>query len=150
MHKYSAEIGRPTQDLPAPVRRRLSSYTWPGNVRELENLIRRAVVTQGWDFLDQALDEARIIAQEDEPKDRPSDQVNRLQVWPEQRIADFINHEGGSLKALVQAYTSEVEQAAIRQVLEDVRWNRKQAAERLGVSYKTLLNRIASLDLNKA
>ncbi|MGD8387313.1 MAG: sigma 54-interacting transcriptional regulator [Desulfobacteraceae bacterium] len=150
MHKYSAEIGRPVQGLPASEVRRLSSYTWPGNVRELENLTRRAVVTQGWNFLDQALDGARMITEKDDPNVRPNEQTNRLHVWPEQKIADFITHEGGSLKTLVQAYTAEVEQSAIRQVLEDVRWNRKQAAERLGVSYKTLLNRIASLDLNKA
>jgi DNA-binding NtrC family response regulator len=61
----------------------------------------------------------------------------------------FLAKEGGSLKSLVQSFTSELEREAIKKALNRVRWNRKKAAELLGVSYKTLLNRIADLDLEE-
>ena len=147
LHKYCTEMGRPVLSLPEPVVQQLMGYAWPGNVRELENLVRRAVVMQGWDFLDQTLGDSLLGEQDDHPKASKTDGGNRLHPWPEQRIAGFIDQEGGSLKSLVQAYTAELEREAVREVLEDLRWNRKKAAALLGVSYKTLLNRIASLNL---
>jgi DNA-binding NtrC family response regulator len=102
---------------------------------------------QGWDFLDQSLDEEHVFTKEDIPSALPKTHPNRELTWPEDRISAFIEQEEGSLKSLVQAYTAEIEREAIREVLENVRWNRKKAAELLGVSYKTLLNRIACLHL---
>ncbi len=144
--KYCLEMGRPVMALPATALKRLSEYAWPGNVRELENLVRRAVVTQGWDFLDQALKEGMGIRPEG-PAAESGEGGNGFPLWPETGIHAFLSQEGGSLKALVRAYASEVEKEAIQKVLHDVQWNRKKAAERLKVSYKTLLNRIADLQL---
>ena len=42
----------------------------------------------------------------------------------------------------------EVEAVAIRQALEETRWNRKEAARRLKISYKSLLNRLKVLGLD--
>ncbi|HEY3884483.1 MAG TPA: helix-turn-helix domain-containing protein, partial [Vicinamibacterales bacterium] len=49
---------------------------------------------------------------------------------------------GGSLAAVAKAAAIKAERAAIEQTLRQVHWNRRKAAQILGVSYKTLLNKI--------
>jgi len=147
LNKYCLEMGRPVLGFPATVAERLSAYAWPGNVRELENLVRRAVATQGWDFLDQALKEGGFVREGDAAPDSRQKDRKGFPLWPEHRIRTFLSQEGGSLKALVQAYAAELEKEAVQKALDDAHWNRKKAARLLKVSYKTLLNRITSLQL---
>ena len=46
--KYSVEMDKQIDNIPADTMRALVSWPWPGNVRELENFIERAVIlTQG-------------------------------------------------------------------------------------------------------
>jgi two-component system response regulator AtoC len=52
-----------------------------------------------------------------------------------------------SLKKITKTYVSEAERQAIVEVLAKTQWNRKKAAEMLGVSYKTLLGRIDEFQL---
>ncbi|MCF8060991.1 MAG: sigma-54 dependent transcriptional regulator [Deltaproteobacteria bacterium] len=148
LHKYCRETGRQVLDLPEAVSRRLLAYSWPGNVRELENLVRSAMAMRGWSFLDQALEEALCVDEDEKPPESRTD-GEAFPPLPDDRICNFFAQEGGSLKSLVRTCTSELERDAIRKVLDRVRWNRKKAAELLGVSYKTLLNRIADLDLEE-
>ncbi len=150
LKKYCLETGREVLALPESVGRRLLSYPWPGNVRELENLIRRAMALQGWEFLDEALEEGLCMNGEDKESNPPQGDSFLIPSLADERIRSFLNQEGGSLKSLVQSFTSELERDAIEKALLRVRWNRKKAAELLGVSYKTLLNRITDLDLKGA
>jgi transcriptional regulator with PAS, ATPase and Fis domain len=149
LSKYCIETGREILAVPDAVSRRLLSYPWPGNIRELENLIRRAMALQGWDFLDEALEgpsPGGEAAHRHPPQEE--DQIP-LPSLADERIRSFLDQEGGSLKTLVQSFTSELEREAIESVLHRVRWNRKKAAKLLNVSYKTLLNRISDLDLEE-
>ncbi|MFP4036458.1 MAG: sigma-54 interaction domain-containing protein [Desulfobacteraceae bacterium] len=134
LFKYSIELARPPLDIPKQAMDHLVSYHWPGNVRELENVIRRAVVMRDWSFLSNEI-----------PLTEPASPSCDLDPWSEEAIAAHL--QNGTLKTLVKAYTSEIEREAIEKTLASVRWNRKQAARLLGVSYKTLLNRIADLNL---
>ena len=56
--------------------------------------------------------------------------------------------ESQSLPALVRKATSHVEREVIARALDVVRWNRRRAARMLGVSYKTLLNKMKTLGLD--
>lgn len=150
LHKYCMETGREVLHVPEAVSQRLQAYAWPGNVRELENLVRRAMALQGWDFLEEALEEGFFVDRGDTPSDSPLDSNEICTPPPDERIHAFLSQEGGSLKGLVQAFTSELEREAILKVLNRVHWNRKKAADLLGVSYKTLLNRITDLGLEKS
>ncbi|MBW2023055.1 MAG: helix-turn-helix domain-containing protein [Deltaproteobacteria bacterium] len=58
-----------------------------------------------------------------------------------------MRQEDFSLKGITKQYVSEVEKRAILKTLQQTRWNRRQAAKLLGVSYKTLLNRISEFNL---
>ena len=57
---------------------------------------------------------------------------------------------GGSLAAVAKAAAIKAERAAIEQTLRQVHWNRRKAAQILGVSYKTLLNKIKECGISRA
>ncbi|MGH9307903.1 MAG: helix-turn-helix domain-containing protein, partial [Vicinamibacterales bacterium] len=58
--------------------------------------------------------------------------------------------KGGSLAAVAKAAAMKAERAAIEQTLRQVHWNRRKAAQLLGVSYKTLLNKIKECGISRA
>jgi two-component system response regulator AtoC len=93
---------------------RLQNHSWPGNVRELKNVIHRAF----------------IMADEDiTPRSLPRE----------------VGGESGSLRSLhfnVGASISDVEQRLIMATLDAYAGNKRKTAEVLGVSLKTLYNRL--------
>jgi two-component system response regulator AtoC len=56
----------------------------------------------------------------------------------------------GSLASVAKAAAMKAERAAIEQTLRQVHWNRRKAAQILGVSYKTLLNKIKECGISRA
>jgi len=147
LNKYCFELRRPVLEVNRNVLEHLSTYNWPGNVRELENVVRRAVVMNGWDFV---FDE--LINSESLPSDSVSENEGAeedLIGWSKDQIREHLSLEGASLKTIVREYTAQREKEAILKALEIARWNRKQAARLLEVSYKTVLNRISDFDLTQ-
>jgi two-component system response regulator AtoC len=58
--------------------------------------------------------------------------------------------EGGvSLSDVARAASLKAERALIEQTLQQVQWNRRKAAALLGVSYKTLLNKIKECGISR-
>jgi two-component system response regulator AtoC len=57
---------------------------------------------------------------------------------------------GGSLATVAKAAAMKAERAAIEHTLRQVHWNRRKAAQILGVSYKTLLNKIKECGISRA
>ena len=55
----------------------------------------------------------------------------------------------GSLASVAKAASMKAERAAIEQTLQQVHWNRRKAAQILGVSYKTLLNKIKECGISR-
>jgi DNA-binding NtrC family response regulator len=64
--------------------------------------------------------------------------------------AETRDEGGGSLAAVAKAAAMKAERAAIEQTLRQVHWNRRKAAQILGVSYKTLLNKIKECGISRA
>src|SRR5262249_44072875 len=56
----------------------------------------------------------------------------------------------GSLASVAKAAAMKAERAAIEHTLRQVQWNRRKAAQILGVSYKTLLNKIKECGISRA
>ena len=117
------EAGQPRTITPRAVKL-LESYNWPGNIRELENAIERALIFT------------------DGPLDVDSFELG-LAHSGDAKHSDVSLHD----VALSAAKTAEVE--AILMALRQSKGNKSQAARELGVSYKTLLNKIKLYRLEK-
>jgi two-component system, response regulator FlrC len=127
--KYAAANGVPARPLSAEARRTLAVNYWPGNVRELENTMHRAVLLAtgieiGTDAI-LAPDGARL----DQQRGTPS--VAHAALAAEQVS-----------RALVGRTVAEVERDLILETLKHCLGNRTHAANVLGISIRTLRNKL--------
>jgi transcriptional regulator with GAF, ATPase, and Fis domain len=134
--------GHGSPRLSAETRRLFMEYDWPGNVRELENLIKRLLVLGSDAPVQRELREA-------------IDEAAGVPAPPPTRATSVARDEGGrpaasSLKDIGRSAAREAERAAILAILERTRWNRKEAATLLGISYKALLYKIKESHLDDA
>ena len=145
LNKYCFELKKRVFEVPDHVSNFFLSYHWPGNVRELENVVRRGIVLRDWNFIFDELS-LSIPAREGEFSTPSPDGFPPL-AWPDDQVKEFFEAPDFSLKKISKAYVSEAERDMILKALKETEWNRKQAAKQLGVSYKTLLNRIDEFNL---
>jgi DNA-binding NtrC family response regulator len=130
--KYAREMKRPHLKLSEAALRALEDYEWPGNVRELENCIERAsILAAGSEILPADLN---VLP--------PSTYTQREQ----DALLDGFDLRGSLAEVSGRAQRL-VERRKIETTLKDCDYNKSRAAERLGVSYKTLLTRIKELGL---
>jgi two-component system response regulator AtoC len=120
-------------------------YAWPGNVRELENMVRRMVVLGNEQAV---LKEISLRGSETGPgADRAKAQSEDLDL--EALGVDFSKGEGIDLKAISRRAAQVAEKRVIERVLQQTRWNRKEAAEKLQISYKALLYKMKDNGLSQ-
>jgi DNA-binding NtrC family response regulator len=128
--KYAAANGVPERPLSAEARRRLVAHRWPGNVRELENAMHRAVLlASGPEIEEQAirLPDGQPLAAAD-PHARAAQHAS---VAAETATRGFVGQT-----------VSEMEQQLILDTLEHCLGNRTHAANILGISIRTLRNKL--------
>jgi DNA-binding NtrC family response regulator len=133
LRRYSARYRKPLPHLSKRLLLALDRYAFPGNVRELENMMKRIVV----------LESERPILEELLGGDRRAHTsgLERLLAEFESSAGELPLREVGRRAALA------AERGAIERALFQSGWNRKQAARALGVSYKTLLQKIRECGL---
>ena len=178
--RYSRKYNRPARPISDELRQLFATYDWPGNIRELENMIKRIVILQDEQLVVREIQRnaqrvaaapaaavvaagvpvgavaaagaiagvpagvgamspsgmgaAPIGSEPDEAADEP----------------EPVEEGGGSLASVAKAAAIKAERAAIEQTLRQVHWNRRKAAQNLGVSYKTLLNKIKECGISRA
>ncbi len=121
------ELRRRPAELSAAAISALKSHRWPGNVRELENAIERACI----------LSDSLILEPEDLGFGNSPAELDILDRF------DL----SGSLAEVGQRALQLVERKRIRAALESNQGNKGNTAEELGISYKTLLNKIKDYGL---
>ena len=163
LKKYSVQYNKPLSTVTPELQREFMRYEWPGNVRQLENLIKRMVVLAS---------EAPIFKELQQPPaapipfrttssstPRPAAATPPPPVQPppvvaaaaaEAAVSASVATGNISLKDIARTAAREAERELILQMLTRTRWNRKEAAEILGISYKALLYKIKESGLDKA
>ena len=100
----------------------LEMYHWPGNVRELENVIERAMIFGEKELTPSSLEFSSGM--------------------------DSTEDASVLLPDIASKAAKEAEIEAINRVLAETRGNKSKAAKILGVSYKTLLNKVKDYGLS--
>jgi len=116
IEKYSRQIGVPPKRVTPEAMRALERYEWPGNVRELENLVERCL----------ALSTGHAIEVEDLPD---SVTGRRRSLTPEVTLPET----GMDL----EAFLDRVREALMREALERCEGIQTQAAELLGMTFRS-------------
>jgi two-component system, response regulator FlrC len=127
--KYADGNGVPVRPLSAEARRTLMVNRWPGNVRELENTIHRAVLLASGDEIGPEAILAPDGARLDQQRSAPA--VAHATLAAEQVT-----------RALVGRTVAEVERDLILETLKHCLGNRTHAANILGISIRTLRNKL--------
>lgn len=134
VRKYAAQYGKSVKKPSAAVWERFADYGWPGNVREMENLIERAMLlSQGqelelWDFWDDVEPPSRSEAVE--------------VVSPASGHSAVAAANTSAAMEIGTQTLREVERQMILQALQANDNNRTHAAEILGISVRTLRNKL--------
>ena len=130
VRKYAAANGAPERALSAEARRRLAGHRWPGNVRELENAMHRAVLLASGG----EIEEAAIRLPDGQPfaaADPHARAAQAASFAAESATRDFVGQT-----------VSAMEQQLILDTLEHCLGNRTHAANILGISIRTLRNKL--------
>ncbi|MGH1351341.1 MAG: sigma-54-dependent transcriptional regulator [Methyloligellaceae bacterium] len=127
--KYSKANGLPHRPISADAKKRLMENKWPGNVRELENTLHRAVILSVGDEIS-----ADAIGVPD-----MGGAIAGGQISPAERAAQTAETIS---QTLVGKTVAEVERDLILETLGHCLGNRTHAANILGISIRTLRNKL--------
>ncbi|MDF1614659.1 sigma-54-dependent transcriptional regulator [Desulfurivibrio dismutans] len=162
IEKHSQRYGKPLKKLSAAARQRFLEYDWPGNVREMENLLERGVLLSTgaelelWDFWDDELPPEPATAPAAKPlaPESATDFAPVPEPPPEPDPASDSAHDRGREAAnssapepdldpiLAGRSLRDVERQMILQALRQTADNRTHAAKMLGISVRTLRNKL--------
>ncbi|HEX3471093.1 MAG TPA: sigma-54 dependent transcriptional regulator [Silvibacterium sp.] len=140
IEKYSGVYERTVDPLDDEAMQALIHYPWPGNIRELENLCKRYVIVGD---STQIVRELMLHAVE---YPVPAPEKERPAASPAGLPIEFPLSSEPSLLEIGRQAAWQAERQAIQEMLVETRWNRREAARRLRISYKALLNKIKVIE----
>lgn len=118
LNSYSRNTGKPAKKISQEAMKVLINYDWPGNVRELKNLVERLTT------------------------------VIKDPVIKFEDVSMLINPKKGIMKSMrLKDAVNAFEKNYITEVLEQVNYNKKEAAKILDVHRNTLINKLNELGL---
>ena len=159
LRQYAAHYNKPRLTVSAGTLQLFADYDWPGNVRELENVVKRMVILGGdaqvvQDLVDMMAGRKAMLgpiaALEPRPAKREPPPAVPVAAAPVPPPDASCLPACGSLKEIARNAAREAEREIIYRTLQQTRWNRREAADLLGVSYKALLYKIKEADLDRA
>jgi DNA-binding NtrC family response regulator len=121
--KYCEENGFAKKTISNSVISKLNAYSWPGNVREMQNIMHRAVL----------ISSPAMIEESD------------IMFMGESNNDNFVTTDGTS-QGLVGKTIGAVEKELILNTLDHCLGNRTQAASILGISIRTLRNKLTEYE----
>jgi two-component system, NtrC family, response regulator AtoC len=122
--KYRERYGCLLQQFPREVIDTFMRYDWPGNVRQLENAVKRFLIMPDLDL---------VVSELDKPA----------------HVVEAPAAKSFMLKEISAQAAEQAEKEMILRMLDDTNWNRKRAAQQLGICYKSLLNKLKKWDVRQ-
>ncbi len=121
LNKYRDRYKSNVEDISPSLLDSFLRYDWPGNIRQLENALKRYLIL-------------------------PESNMNLLEMKEQQPSTAPVllkpKEDNMSLKDVGSRAAEQAEKELVLRVLEETSWNRKQAARRLNICYKALLNKL--------
>lgn len=114
LERFAQQMGRPSLEFSPQAETALLAHSWDGNVRELENVVQRAAILA----LDDSIEPAQLLLPVPSAVASSVSEATATQVLPMDMDS--------------------IERRSILETLEQVNGSRKLAAERLGISERTL------------
>ena len=133
LESANAELNKNVEGFSDEVKECLLRYSWPGNIRELKNVIRRAILLCEGDTI--------------QLKSLPLEISTYIKAYAVPGVggqAASGYKENRDLKNAAQ----EAEYDTIRQVLQEVNFNKTKAAKILNIDRKTLYNKMKAINLD--
>lgn len=118
---FKEENGKQIEGFTPAAYEMLSAYEWPGNIRELRNLVERMVVLARGNVLD----------------------IGDIPPQVREKAAG-----GGEVRLDVELTVDEMEKRMIIQALEKTGGNKTKAAEKLGISRRTLHRKLNQYEIS--
>jgi DNA-binding NtrC family response regulator len=153
--KFAEENAMPAKEISADGKKKLESYPWRGNIRELENTMHRAILMSSEDEIEpdaihlqdsdftKGSGSAAAPAQAPSPADvgsaRESDKAEKEEGISS---AHHIPENVGGVESLIGKTIADVERDMILNTLDHTLGNRTHAAKILGISIRTLRNKL--------
>jgi DNA-binding NtrC family response regulator len=126
--RYGRQFGKEGLSFRPEAIEALERYSWPGNVRELENVVQRAI----------ALVSDSVVSPEDLGLEQDLTAIKEAVV---SESTPDLSFSGTTVK--------EMERMLISRTLEDTGGNRTRAARLLGISLRTLRNKLREFGLQE-
>jgi len=123
IQRYNEDLKRKIKGVDNEAMKSLLNYTWKGNLRELENIIERAVLLCTKDY----------ISINDLPSYFQTEQKDKS------GLVQFPNNLSNALESF--------EKEHITRILNEVDWNRSEAAKKLGIDASTLYRKMMKLSI---
>jgi len=117
---------------------RLLAYAWPGNVRELRNVVQRAWVMAA----DEAIDEEWLLPDTPEPHQAATAATEDAAPSELLGMLDLSGIQEGVLRIPMGTSLANVERHVILETLAHCAQHKERTAATLGISLKTLYNRL--------
>jgi two-component system response regulator AtoC len=134
LEKLCARMGRPVPQFSDGVMEKLASYTFPGNVRELENILERSLIYCSGQVIGE--NDIDLHKQENAGIKSPAPET------PAGRKDLSESSPPGAAKSVEASSMEDIEKQAIMNALEKCGGNRTKTAKMLGLSRKTILNKL--------
>jgi two-component system response regulator AtoC len=148
VEKYRDKYGSSVRELPPKVLQTFMEHAWPGNVRQLENVVKRYLILGEMD--------SDIADFSGRTRPSPSGAPETITALPTRPAAPSLPSkphslpaEFESLKQVGELAADRAEREVVLWMLEETSWNRKQAARRLNICYKALLNKIKKWQIRR-
>ena len=169
LRKYSEFYGKTPAPFSDYAVGRMMEYNWPGNIRELENLVKRYTIVGNEPQIIRELSTHKPIVRSEGSATSPIWGIKQDPqpvaaapggngsgvAMPAPSNGDghtssaVMDMEMPSLLEIGRRAAMQAERVAIERVLAQTRWNRRQAAKILKISYKALLNKLKAMEEQK-